>query len=98
MSEQVQPEIKSGAETTEFKLTRVMMAIGLVLEMVGGYLATMPQDVKWVAITSAVLGAAIQVFTVLGYMKGRAQIKAAATLASPWAASASGQPSAPSSP
>lgn len=82
MSEQnAPPAVTPGSETSEYRLTKMMVVIGVVLQSLAGVLATLPQDLKWVAVASALCGTVLQVLTVLGYVKGRTVLKAEAVRA-----------------
>ena len=90
-----QPQVSPGAETSEYKLTKVMILVGVALQGLAGVLAQIPQTSTAVVIGAALCGTAVQILTVLGYIKGRTAVKTEA-LAS--AAAAVLPPAPPPSP
>lgn len=70
--------LASGASTSEGKLTIAMCLVGGALEAFAGVLSQAseqhPSSV-WMAIALVLVGAGIQVFTVLGYTKSRSALK-----------------------
>ena len=77
MADQTDP-LASGASTTEGKLTIALVVVGGALEAFAGVLSqasTEHPNVTWIAITSLIVGAGTQVFSVLGYSKNRSLLK-----------------------
>jgi hypothetical protein len=73
-----------GAQTTEGKLTIAAFVVGTVLEGGSAVLSKLAEghlvdpSARWYTIALAVVGVVLQVLTLAGYNKGRAQVKAAA--------------------
>jgi hypothetical protein len=70
--------ITPGNQTSEYKLTQIAIAIGVVLQTASVVLASLPQTNKYVAIAGLVCGTLIQVLTALGYVSSRTAVKTAA--------------------
>jgi hypothetical protein len=77
MAQQTDP-LASGLGTSEGKLTIALCLIGVALEALAASLASKVEQyphLTWISITSLVVGAAVQVLSVLGYTKNRSGLK-----------------------
>ena len=67
-----------GRQTSEYRVVQVLIAVGLALQGLAGGLATLPADVqqvRWVAVASAVCGTLLQLVTALRYIAARTELK-----------------------
>lgn len=77
MAVQTDP-LASGTSTSEGKLTIALCIVGVALEAFGGALQSALDshpNTQWLAIASLVTGAAVQLFSLLGYSKNRTALK-----------------------
>ena len=68
----------TGASTSEFKLTAVLVVIGGVLEAVATVLHSIQSAgsaAPWIPAVLVVVGALLQLFSSLGYVKSRTLVK-----------------------
>lgn len=72
-----EPSTSAGAQTSEYKLTRALVALGAVLQTASAVIATLPQGNKFVVIAGLVCGTGLQILSALGYVNARATVKAA---------------------
>lgn len=73
--------LKPGSNTSEYRLTVVMILIGTVAEAAGGVFHSLQAhgvDAPWFPTALLVAGLVMQVSSLFGYVKGRAVLKAAA--------------------
>lgn len=78
MAQQTDP-LASGMATSEGRLTVALCILGVALEAFAAVLTEKVgefPDVKWIAIAALVVGATVQVLSVLGYTKNRSGLKA----------------------
>lgn len=76
-----EPAPSAGSQTSEYKLTRALVALGAVLQTASAVIAALPQGNKLVVIAGLVCGTGLQILTALGYVNARATVKAASLAA-----------------
>lgn len=91
-------ETNPGSETTEYRIAKIAMAIGTILQPAAAGLATVWPDSKFVAIAMAIAGALIAIAGALGYQIPRAGVKTEAMRLQSIKAMANGQTANPTIP
>jgi hypothetical protein len=78
MADPIVPVVKPGEQTSEYKVTKIAVGVGAVLQAASLALSFMPQDNKFVSIASLICGTALQILSGLGYYRSRTAVKVAA--------------------
>ena len=84
MADETTPTTTPGTQTSEFKLTAIVMIVGLALESVSTVLHTLQDggvSFPWFNVVLAACGALLQICSLLGYTKSRTLVKAATVVA-----------------